>query len=78
MTAQTVQTVLSSPAVASFVTLIVMSVLYQAVGRFGSLLEAQGAARKMPALIVLGKKLEALAYDGPKLAGQQGADESGK
>lgn len=68
---------LQSPAVGPIVTTVFLAVLYTAVGKFGSLLEAQGAARGLVGLVVLGKKLEAIGYDGPKLKGQPGAPENG-
>jgi len=72
---QAVQAFLASPVFASAATAVVGSVAYFLVGKAGSALEALGARRKILALVVLGKKLEALAYDGPKLNGEQGASE---
>ena len=68
--------ILNSPQVSAFLTAAVISLLWYLIGKAGSGLEALGAARKMPALIVLGKRLEALAYDGPKLAGKPGEPEA--
>jgi hypothetical protein len=70
-----VSQLLASPQFAAFVTGLVLAVLWSAVGRAGRFLEAQGAARGIVALVVLGKKLEALGYDGDKLAGKPGAPE---
>lgn len=63
-------------AVASALTAGVLGLLYRIVGALGSALEAAGAARNMPSLVVLGKRLEAIGYDGPKLRGEQGAPET--
>jgi hypothetical protein len=70
-----VSQLLASPQFAAFVTGLVLAVLWSAVGRAGRFLEAEGAARGIVALIVLGKKLEAIGYDGDKLAGKPGAPE---
>lgn len=66
---------LNQPAVTSFVTGLALSALWYLIGKGGSALEALGAKRGITALVVIGKRLEALGYDGPKLNGQQGAPE---
>lgn len=67
---------LASPQVAAFVSAAVLGVIYTLLGKAGSALEALGESRKILALVVIGKRLEALGYDGPKLAGKPGADET--
>jgi hypothetical protein len=67
---------LASPQFAAFITGLVLTVFWAVVGRVGRFIEAQGDARKIAALVVIGKQLEALGYDGDKLAGKQGAPES--
>ena len=67
---------LASPQFAAFVSGLVLTVLWAVVGKIGRFIEAQGDARKNAALVVIGKQLEALGYDGDKLAGKQGAPES--
>src|SRR3954471_3766593 len=66
---------LASPQFAAFVSGLILTVLWAAVGRAGRFLEAQGDQRKIVALVVIGKQLEALGYDGDKLKGKQGAPE---
>ena len=66
---------LASPQFAAFVTGLVLAVFWAVVGKVGRFLEAQGAQRGIVALIVVGKQLEALGYDGDKLKGKQGAPE---
>lgn len=70
-----VSQLLSSPQFAAFVSGLALTVLWAAVGKVGRFLEAQGAARKIVALVVVGKQLEALGYDGDKLKGKPGAPE---
>lgn len=67
---------LASPQVTAFLTTIVLGVLYTLIGKAGTALEALGVSRKILAFVVIGKRLEAIAYDGPKLSGKQGADET--
>lgn len=67
---------LNSPQVTAILTATVLGALYFLVGKAGSALEALGAKRGIVALIVIGKRLEAIAYDGPKLAGRPGAPET--
>ncbi len=66
----------ASPQFAAFFSGLILTVLWAAVGRVGRFLEAQGAQRGIAALIVLGKQLEALGFDGDKLKGKQGAPEA--
>ena len=47
-----------------------------AIGLVGSGLEELGNAKKLPWLVSLGKKLEAIGQDTPKLAGKRAPDES--
>lgn len=70
-----VSQLLASPQFAAFVSGLILTVLWAAVGRAGRFLETQGAARGLTALIVVGKQLEALGFDGDKLKGKQGAPE---
>lgn len=70
-----VSTLMASPQVAAFLTALVLGVLYALIGKAGSALEALGAKRGFVALVVIGKRLEAIGYDGPKLKGEQGAVE---
>lgn len=72
-----VSQLLASPQFAAFVSGLILTALWAAVGRVGRFLEAQGAARGIVALIVIGKQLEAIGYDGDKLKGKQGAPEGG-
>ena len=67
---------LTSPQFAAFVSGLVLTVLWAVVGKIGRFVEAQGDTRKIAALVVIGKQLEALGYDGDKLKGKQGAPES--
>lgn len=67
---------LADPAMAAFVTAVLMSALSQIVGRVGRFLEAQGAARKVLALVVIGKQLEAIGFDADKLNGKRGTPEA--
>lgn len=67
---------LADPAMAAFVTAVLMSALAQIVGRLGRFVEAQGAARKILALVVIGKQLEAIGYDADKLHGKPGTPEA--
>lgn len=71
-----VSQLLASPQFVAFVTALVLAVFWSAVGKAGRFLEAQGEARGILALVVIGKKLEALGYDGDKLRGKQGAPEA--
>lgn len=66
---------LNRPEVTAAITSVAIGVAYYAIGKAGSALEALGAKRGIVALVVVGKRLEALAYDGPKLKGQPGAPE---
>lgn len=66
---------LNRPEVTAMITSVAIGAAYYAIGKAGSALEALGAARGITALVVIGKRLEALAYDGPKLKGEQGAPE---
>jgi len=74
--ANQIATLLNSPQVTALLTTVALGALYFLVGKAGSALEALGAKRGIVALVVIGKRLEALAYDGPKLAGKPGAPES--
>jgi hypothetical protein len=67
---------LNSPQVTALLTTVALGALYFVVGKVGSALEALGAKRGIVALVVVGKRLEAIAYDGPKLAGKPGAPET--
>lgn len=71
-----VSQLLASPQFAAFVSGLTLTVLWAAVGKAGRFLEAQGAARGIVALVVVGKQLEALGYDGDKLKGKTGAPET--
>lgn len=71
----TMSAFLSSPQAAAFASAVLLGLFYALVGKAGSGLEALGAKRGILALVVLGKRLEALGYDGPKLKGEPGAAE---
>ena len=68
---------LASPQFAAFVSGLILTVLWAVVGKVGSALESLGESRGIVALVVIGKRLEALGYDGPKLQGKPGAPEPG-
>lgn len=70
-----VNQILASPEVAAFLSGLVLTILWAAVGKAGRFLEAQGVSRGIVALVVVGKQLEALGYDGDKLRGKPGAVE---
>jgi hypothetical protein len=72
-----VSQLLASPQFVAFVTGLILTVLWSAVGKVGRFLEAQGDTRGIVALVVIGKQLEALGYDGDKLKGKPGAPEPG-
>lgn len=71
-----IATILNSPQATALLTTVALGALYFLVGKAGSALEALGAKRGILAFVVIGKRLEALAYDGPKLAGKPGAPEA--
>lgn len=59
----------------ALLTSVVLGVIYTLLGKAGKALEAEGVKRSILALVIIGKRLEALGYDGDKLKGKQGADE---
>ncbi len=65
----------ASPQFSAFVSGLVLTVLWAAVGKAGKFLEAQGVARGLSSMVAAGKMLEALGYDGDKLKGKPGAVE---
>ena len=67
--------ILASPQVSALLTTLALSAIWFVVGRIGRFVEAQGARRGLDALIVIGKQLESLGYDGDKLKGKPGAPE---
>lgn len=66
---------LNSPEFVTFVTAVVLAVTYKLIGSAGRALEAEGAKRSILALVVIGKRLEAIGYDADKLKGLPGANE---
>jgi hypothetical protein len=66
---------LTSPELVTFATTIALAVVYALIGAAGRALEAEGVRRSILALVVLGKRLEAIGYDADKLKGRPGANE---
>jgi hypothetical protein len=66
---------LNSPEVTTLLTTVILGVVYALIGSLGRALEAEGAKRSILALVVIGKRLEAIGYDGDKLKGKPGANE---
>ena len=67
--------ILTSPEVATLLTTVVLGVVYALIGSLGRALEAEGARRSILALVVIGKRLEAIGLDADKLKGRPGANE---
>lgn len=70
-----VKDILNTPEFVTFVTTVVLVVVYKLIGSAGRALEAEGVKRSMVVLVALGKRLEAIGYDGDKLKGIPGANE---
>jgi hypothetical protein len=66
---------LTSPEVATLLTTIILGVVYTLIGSAGRALEAEGVKRSILALVVIGKRLEAIGLDADKLKGKPGANE---